>query len=355
MRLKPIFLLLILIALLLALKFIFFPTPDPEKAKPKAGKGPGGEAVLTDGYIAKKDTTSRSISLSGTLLATEESNLHPEVSGKVIGIYFKEGERVPKGKLLVKIQDAELKANLQRAEQDYILGKQKLERQSKLLKIGGVSQEEYESTQAMVNASLASMDAIRAQIDRTEIKAPFSGTIGLRSVSEGSYVTPQTRIANIQQLDSLKTEFSVPSRYAEMVKAGSTFTFKTENGTEQFKGVVRAVEPKIDEGTRTIQVRGIVLNQNKKLVPGMFVNINLPLGKSLVGVMLPSEAIVPGIKGKKVFIADHGKAREQEVVTGERHEKEILVLEGVNEGDTVLTSGLLSIRKGVNLRFRRVR
>lgn len=355
MRLKPILLLLLVIGILLSLKFLFFPTPDPEKSKGKADKGKGPEAILTDGYIARKDTAKRTISLSGTLLATEEADLHPEVSGKVTGIYFREGETVPKGKLLVKIHDAELQANLQRANQEFILGNQRLERQAKLLKIGGVSQEEYESTQAQVNAAKASMDAIRAQIERTEIRAPFNGTIGLRSVSSGAFVTPQLRIASIQQIDSLKIDFSVPSRYSQLISKGSQFSFKTETGSEDFKGVVRAVEPKIDEGTRTVLVRGFVVNTKKDLVPGAFVNIHLPLGKPVEGVLLPAEAIVPTAKGKKVFISDHGKAREQEVITGERQEKEILVLEGVNEGDTVLTSGLLSVRNGVNLRFRRVR
>lgn len=356
MRLKPIILLITTIGILLAIKFIFFPTPDPAAQKGGPGGKPKGlEAVLTDGFVARRDTTNRSLSLSGSLLATEESDLHPEVSGKVTGIYFKEGQKVTKGKLLVKIQDSELQANLERTRQEYLLGKQKLERQAKLLKIGGVSQEEYESTQAQVNAASAGMDAIRAQIERTEIKAPFTGTIGLRSVSEGSFVTPQMRIASIQQIDSLKIDFTVPSRYAQSVATGTKFTFRTETGTEEFEGIVRAIEPKIDEGTRTVLVRGVALNKQANLVPGSFVNISLPLGKNIEGYMIPAEAIIPTAKGKKVFVSDHGKAAEREVVTGERYEKEILVIEGIKEGDTLLTSGLMSMRNGVNLRFRRVR
>jgi membrane fusion protein, multidrug efflux system len=356
MRARPIIILLVIIGVALLLKFFFFPTPDPEADKAKGGApGKGQESVIVDGYIVHNDTTQRSLTLNGNLLAIEEAVLHSEVAGKVIGIYFKEGETVEKGKLLLKVQDAELQANLQKARLDVSLTEQRLKRQEKLLAVSGVSKEEYETTEAQRDAAKAQIEAIQAQIARTEVRAPFTGMIGLRAVSQGSYITPAAAIASIQQIDSLKLDFSVPSRFAGMITKGLVFSFRTETGSEDLKAIVRAIEPKIDERTRTIQVRAIAMNRSKELVPGSFVTINLPLAGKTAGFRVPAEAIVPAAKGKKIYIAEHGKAKEIMVQTGEREEKEVIILDGLKEGDTLITSGLLSVRPGVVLKYRRVR
>lgn len=354
MKNKGLLFIILAVIILLAMKFLFFPTPSPEKKGAPGGKK-GEEMVMTDGYIARVDTLSRTYTTSGNLIAGEESELRPEISGKIERIYFNEGEKVQKGKLLVKINDAEWQANLKKAGHELTLINQRLERQKKLLEVSGVSKEEYEATVAQANSIQAQMDAIQAQISRTEIRAPFNGTIGIRSVSEGSYVSPANRIASIQQVDSLKLDFNVPARFADILKKGVRVTFMPEGSSKENFAFIQAIEPRIDEASRTIAVRAYARNTTGTLYPGSFVSVLLPLPSGDKGFYVPSEAIVPGLKGKKVFVSEKGKAVERSVTTGERTQNQVLILEGLNEGDTVLTSGLLSVRNGVKLKFRRVR
>ncbi|HRQ55657.1 MAG TPA: efflux RND transporter periplasmic adaptor subunit, partial [Ignavibacteriaceae bacterium] len=281
---------------------------------------------------------------TGTILANEEVELRSETSGKITKILFKEGSFVSKGDLLIKINDSDLQAQLRKAESKVKLSKEKEVRQKQLRDGNLISQEEYDNIVSELNVNQADYDLIKAQIDKTEIRAPFSGVVGLRSVSEGSYVTTSTVIARLQNFNNLKVDFSIPEMYSASVKADDDLEFKISGSTQLFKAKVYAIEPKIDPGTRTLQIRAICSSSYKELIPGAFANVELNLKQTSNAILIPTVSIVPELKGQIVYLYRSGVVVPQPVETGVREETQVQIVKGLSEGDTVITSGILQIR-----------
>ena len=308
---------------------------------------PGGGAdmvIPVKAHIVSFTTLNNSVFTTGTILANEEVELRSETSGKITKILFKEGSFVSKGNLLIKINDADLQAQLRRAESKVKLSKEKEARQKQLRDGNLISQEEYDNTVGELNVNQADYDLIKAQIDKTEIRAPFSGVVGLRSVSEGSYVTTSTVIARLQNFNNLKVDFSIPEMYSASVKAGDDLEFKISGSTQLFKAKVYAIEPKIDPGTRTLQIRAICSSSYKELIPGAFANVELNLKQTSNAILIPTVSIVPELKGQIVYLYKSGVVVPQPVETGVREETQVQIVKGLSEGDTVITSGILQIR-----------
>jgi membrane fusion protein (multidrug efflux system) len=297
-------------------------------------------------HIVSLESLSNSVFTTGTILANEEVELRSEISGKIIKILFKEGSFVNKGALLIKINDADLQAQLRRAESKVKLSQEKEARQRQLHDGNLISQEEYDNTLGELNVSQADYDLIKAQIDKTEIRAPFSGVVGLRSVSEGSYVTPLIIMARLQNLNTIKVDFSIPEKYSTAVKAGDELEFKISGSETLFKAKVYAIEPKIDPGTRTLKIRAICSLSYKELIPGAFANVELNLKQTENTMLISTVAIVPELKGQKVYLYKNGIAVPQNVELGVREETRVQVVSGLSKGDTVITSGILQIRPG---------
>jgi len=295
-------------------------------------------------HIVSLETLSNSVFTTGTILANEEVELRSEVSGKIIKILFKEGSFVSKGDLLIKINDADLQAQLRRAESKVKLAEEKEFRQRQLRDGNLISQEEYDNTFGELNVNQADFDLIKAQIDKTEIRAPFSGVVGLRSVSEGSYVTTSTVMARLQNFNSIKVDFSIPERYSASVKTGDDLEFKISGSSNLFKAKVYAIEPKIDPGTRTLQIRAICSSSYKELIPGAFANVELNLKQIENAILIPTVSIVPELKGQKVFLYKNGVVVPKAVEIGIREETRVQIVSGLSSGDTVITSGILQIR-----------
>lgn len=300
--------------------------------------------VPVKAHIVVLETLSNSVFTTGTVLANEEVELRSEVSGKIVRILFKEGSFVSKGDLLIKINDADLQAQLRRAESKVKLSQEKEARQRQLRDGNLISQEEYDNTVGELNVNLADFDLIKAQIDKTEIRAPFSGIVGLRSVSEGSYVTTSTVMARLQNFNSIKVDFSIPERYSASVKTGDELEFKISGSSNQFKAKVYAIEPKIDPGTRTLQIRAICSSSYKELIPGAFANVELSLKQTSDAILIPTVSIVPELKGQKVYLYKNGIVVPQNVELGTREETRVQIISGLSLGDTVITSGILQIR-----------
>lgn len=333
---------ILVVAILTVVKIFFFPSKDPNGGKP-AGKG--GPAANVTIKVLKPDTLDEKIIASGSILANEEVELSAEASGKVQQILFREGDKVTKGQLLLKLNDAELVAQQKKLQLQLQLANDMEARQKKLLDIKGISQQEYEAALNQVNSLKADLEINAALIAKTEVRAPFSGIIGLKSVSEGSYVSPTVKIASMMQVEPVKIDFSIPERYAGNVGKGNTIRFTVQGMTEVFEGQVYAVEPKIDPATRTLQLRAGSPNKEGKLVPGSFARIELVLssGSSL---MVPTEAVMPELKGQKVYLYKNGKAESAVIVTGTRTEREVAIVSGLQAGDTVIVTGILSVRPG---------
>lgn len=297
-------------------------------------------------HITEYEVLDNKVLTTGTILANEEVDLKSEVSGKIKKILFREGSYVSAGDLLVKINDADLQAQLQSAKSRLELQKDTEYRQKQLLEKEAISQEDYDMTANQLKVNQAEVELIKAQIDKTEIRAPFSGIVGLKNVSEGSFVTNSTVIASLQNINPIKIDFSIPERYSSMVEVGDEINFSISGNNKNYIGKVYAIEPKIDPVTRTLKIRALCSNTGREILPGSFANVELVLKKIGNAILIPSEALIPDIQGQKVFIYRNGSAIPQQVETGIRTDVRVQLTSGVNEGDTIITSGMLQLRPG---------
>ena len=315
----------------------------------EGGKGKGKEGgdkkpAKVSGIVLKPQVFSDNLSLSGAIEANEQIEVRSEVSGVVESINFQEGSYVSRGQQLFKINDLELRAQLSQARTKQTLASENERRAKLLLQKEAISQEEYDIASADFRSAQAQSQLIQAQIAKTSVKAPFSGKIGLRYISKGSYVTPTTVVANLVNTSQVKITFSIPEKYATQMKVNTALSFTTSGSKEQYKAKVYAIEPGIEETTRTLKMRAIAQNPNGKLIPGTFANVSLPLDNINDALLVPTEALIPVQNGKKVFVSINGKAKEIMVETGARTDKDVLVLTGLKAGDTVLTTGVMTLK-----------
>ena len=327
----------------------------PKYLSKKNEKEPNGQArgsavIAVSVKIAKAGTFQNKLQVSGSVISNEEVDLHAELSGKVISIGFKEGGRVSKGDLLVKVNDADLQAQLQKAEVRKKLTEEKEYRQRILLGKKGISQETYDAVLNDLNSAKADIDNVKAQIAKTEIRAPFGGTVGLRYVSEGGYVTPSTKIATLQNINPVKVDFSIPQRFADIVTVGNSISVQTSSGKE-YHAKIYAIEPKIDPATRALQVRAVCSNERGELRPGSYVTVMLTLNDVKNAITIPSQALALDISGERVFIYKNGVAVSKKIESGIRTEEEVQIMNGISEGDSVIISGIMQLRPNARVRI----
>lgn len=319
-----------------------------EKKKDEKGKGGGTRQsgpVEVKGKILKYDSFASEIKVMGKIIADEWVDLSPEVSGKIIKINFKEGTTVAKGQILVKINDADLQAQLKKNEIRLKLARQNLDRQEKLLEVNGTTKEQYDVAAFEYSAILADVELNKAQIEKTEIKAPFAGKIGLRYLSEGAFVSPGQKIATLQSTSRLKIDFAVPQNYSIYIKEGNTVSFTTGNGIEPSNAKIYAVEPGVDASTATLKVRANITGKTPGFVPGKVIEVLVSLTAPVQTILIPSETLVPEIAGHSVFLYRGGKAFAAPVEIGDRTEKVVQILSGIEPGDTLIVSGLIQLRR----------
>lgn len=340
---RTLIIILIVVIALVLLKLFFFPG---NKAAVTAPKGANAPPVSVTGFVVKPQRFENTVQSNGTIYASEEAELRVEIAGKITLIRFKEGGLVKKGDLLVKINDADLQANLKKLNTRLKQANDKLERQKKLVGIGGISKEEFEMNETEVSTIQSDIDFARAQIAKTEIHAPFSGSIGLKNISEGNYVNASTVIATVQQLSPVKIDFAVPEKYLAYIKKGDKIKFSSGESGKDYDAEIAAIEPMIDAATRSVKIRAYAANKDKTLYPGAFVHIKIVVNISDSAILIPTESVVPILKGKKVFVSRNRIVEEIKIETGERTEDKVEVLSGLAPGDTVLTTGVLQVRKG---------
>jgi membrane fusion protein (multidrug efflux system) len=284
---------------------------------------------------------------TGTVRADEEVQLVSEIAGKVVAIEFREGSRVREGDLLLKIDDTELLAERDRAAFRVELAERAEQRQRRLLDEGLVSQQEYDFALSELNVLRAELELTQAQLVKTELRAPFPGSVGLREVSLGAYLTPQRIIATLQKVDPVKIDFSLPERYAGHVRVGDRVRFRTRSGAGSREGTVIAIEPRVDLETRSLRLRARCANPDGDLVPGAFADIEFDVRSLDDALAVPSRAVIPELGGKKVFVVEDGKASERQVETGLRTEDLLQLTSGVEPGDRVIVSAIQRLREGL--------
>lgn len=308
--------------------------------------GPGGQRppVRAEAVTVSTSTVTEQIEVPGTIVANEATEIHPEVAGRITGIYFREGSQVSKGATLFKLNDADLQAQLQKLRVQERIARQNQNRSQQLLDIGGISRQDYEATQLQVSNTSADIAIIREQISRTVVRAPFNGKVGLRMVSLGAYVSPTTVLTTISQTSQMKIDFTVPEKYISQMVNGQYVNFTVEGNNRNYTARVMATESNVAENTRTLQARAVVHGDYSGLTPGAFAKVKMSFVPDVHAIVIPTQAVVPQARGKKVFLYSNGVAKAVDVTTGIRDSTTVQITSGLKVGDTVLTTGLLSIR-----------
>ena len=314
---------------------------------PARGASSRNATITVRTVTVRPQTLTERLSTTGTVRANEDVELVVEIAGKVSGIHFREGSRVQKGQLLLEIDDTQLRAERDRASHRRSLAERSEARQRRLLDEGLTSQEEYDFAQSELNVLRAELELAEARLIKTRIQAPFEGIIGLRDVSVGGYLTPQTRIATLQDVDPVKIDFSVPEKYVGHLSAGATIQFRTKGSEQVRTGTIVAVEPRIDLDTRSLTLRAKSPNPDGTLVPGAFADVEIVVRRIEGALAVPSRAIIPELGGKKVFVVEGDEAQPRPVETGLRTAELVEVTRGLEPNDRVIVTAIQRMRTGL--------
>lgn len=323
-----------------------------KKQQPKATPA---QTPIVDVIVARYSSVTNTVEANGTVLANEYVELRPEVAGRLVYLNVPEGKHVEAGTVIARVNDADLQANLSKSKVQLDLAQKTEERLRKLLDINGVNQADYDAALNTVNGYKADISYYQALIDKTVIKAPFSGTIGLRQVSPGAYLTTSSIIATMQQLNQLKIDFTIPEQYANLVHVGGTVEVQLEGlQTERRKAVVVAVEPQANTVTRNLKIRTII-DARGNINPGAFAKVYVGAGTTAKAIMIPTNAIIPDDKNKQVVLVRDGKAAFTTIETGLRQSSNVAVIKGMKEGDTLIVNGVLFAQPKAAVKIRKVR
>ena len=324
---------------------------DKKTALPPAAK-PTIQKV--EGYIVKTTLISNDVELPGTLIANETTDIHAELSGRLVYLNINEGQTVGRGTVLARIFDGDLQAQLKKLNVQVAVAEQTVKRMGELLKIGGVSQQEYDLSVLQVNTIRADMEIVRTNISRTVVRAPFTGTMGLKNISTGAYITPAITISTIRQNSQLKLDFTLPEKFTSGMKTGQLVDFTVEGNPKKYTAKIMATESGLEENTRSLNVRAIVINNDGKLLPGIFAKVKSDFNPDPNGLMIPSQAILPQARGKKVIVYHNGTAMFTDVTTGIRDSSFVQVITGLKEGDTIITTGLMSLKPDAKIEISKI-
>jgi len=324
---------------------------DKKEEAPKPAAPPVAKA---SGYVVKPQLLSQDLEVPGSLAAFEEVELHPEVSGRVTGVYFKEGSNVAQGALLLKLYDGDLQAQLQKLQIQLKTAEQTAERYAALLKINGVSQQEYDLNVLAVNTIKADINIVSTSIGKTSLRAPFSGKLGITTITPGAFVTPQTLIASLRKVSQLKLDFTVPELYGAKMKKGAIVKFTIDGSDKVYPAVIAATENIIAAENRSLRIIAHVVKPDDQLIAGAFAKVKVSLGENNAALMIPTQAVIPDARNKKVIAVRNGVASMEVVTLGIRDSAMVEITSGLKAGDTVLISGLLTTKPGSKVQVNKI-
>ena len=299
-------------------------------------------AIIVDVIIAAPEPISDVIETNGTIIPDEYVELRPEVSGRLTYLNVPEGKSIAKGTIVARVNDADLKAQITKSKVQLNLAQTTVDRYKKLLDINGLNQGDYDVALNQVNSLKADIDYTQALVDKTVIRAPFTGVAGLRQLSPGAYVTPATIIATLQQTKQVKIDFTLPDIYSNSIKNGTVLSIEIDGIKAGRKAVIIATEPGANTDTRNLKVRAIL--QNGTANPGSFVKVYIDAGKNRSSIKVPTSCIIPDDKNNQVIIVKNGKANFVNIKTGIREANNVEIVQGVNAGDSVVVTGVLFAR-----------
>jgi membrane fusion protein (multidrug efflux system) len=304
--------------------------------------------------VINPSSLSEGIEVAGNILPFELTEIRSEISGRLTQINFKEGAPVSQNALLVKLFDGDLQAQLKKLQVQLQIAEKTEERQRELLKISGISQQDYDLSLLQVNNIKADIELVQVAISKTEIRAPYAGRMGLRNVSPGAYVTPANIITSISQVNMKKISFSIPEKYSNDIRPGMSVVFGIEGKQGDYKATILASETVIESETRNLKILATINDGNNNLVPGSFAKVGLTLGSNNAAVMVPSQCIIPSARTKQLLLYRNGTPEFVSVTTGLRNAENVQITSGLQPGDTVITTGLLFIRKDSKVKLSKV-
>jgi membrane fusion protein (multidrug efflux system) len=320
------------------------------KEKPKSvDKFNPNAPVSVDITIAETQKVEKQIEVNGTVLANDFVELHPEVNGRITFLQIPEGKLITAGTIIAKLNDADLQAQLAKANAQLELAVINEKRNKQLLAIKGMNQSDYDASLQQVKSLQADVAYTKSLIEKTIVKAPFTGQIGLRQVSVGAYINTTTTIATIQKLDQLKLDFTIPEVYATYVSVGKKVNIATasSNGTN-LTGIITAIEPQIIAASRNLKVR---TSFKGKVLPGAYAKVYLAESNAKPSIMVPSNVIIPDSKSKQVVVVKNGQAKFVNVQTGYRTQTAVEITKGLEVGDSVIVAGMLFVKDGSKLKI----
>jgi membrane fusion protein (multidrug efflux system) len=329
---------------------IVFSCKEKKEAKQQKNNGP----TVVDVIIAAAQSVSSIIEANGTIVAREFVELHPEISGRLTYLNIPEGKRIVKGTIVARINDADLRAQMGKLKVQLDLAKTTEQRYGKLLQINGINQADYDVALSQVNSLVADINVLQAQLDKTVLRAPFTGIVGLRQISPGAYVTPGSILATIQQVDKVKVDFTVPEEYGNIIRKGDYVTVEADATNEKKqKALIIATEPQANTTTRNLLVRAQL--EGNTATPGAFVKVYVQAATDKNSVLVPASAIIPEDKDKTLVTVVNGKAKFVKVETGVRQATNVEITNGIKTGDSVVISGVLFARPDAPLKVRSVK
>jgi membrane fusion protein, multidrug efflux system len=318
----------------------------------KGGNKPPAPKV--DLFVVDTRTVTENLEVPGSIVSEDATEIHPEVAGRIVSLNVREGSIVGRGTVLARLYDGDLQAQKRKLQVQLQIAQQSENRHEQLLKIGGISKEDYSATALQVSNLRADLEIINTSISKTVIRAPFTGKLGLKQMSMGSYVTPQSVLATIQKTNDLKIDFNLPEKYANRIRNGQFVNFTVEGSKRNYTAVISATQAGIDQATRSLLIRAQVKGDAAGLTPGNFARVKLNFAPDTSALLIPSQAIIPQARGKRVVVYRGGTADFVEVTTGVRDSSMVQVLSGLQKGDSIVVTGLLTVKPKSKVRVGRV-
>ncbi|MFN8316020.1 MAG: efflux RND transporter periplasmic adaptor subunit [Chitinophagales bacterium] len=325
-----------------------------QKGKSEASGKKEKKPISVDALLIESQKFAYTLEANGTVLASEFVELRPDVAGRLVLLNINEGSFVNEGTLLAKLFDDDLQAQLRKNIAALDIATKNEQRMKTLLNANGLNQQDYDQALTQLNSAKADLDYTRAQIRKTEVRAPFSGLIGLRNVSNGAYVNTTNVIATLQQVSTLKIDFVVPESNAKELKVGQMVTLTSNENPTKVTARVMAIEPQINTGSRNLKARAVVTDSKVKLNPGAFVKVQLEQGNNNA-ILIPTNCVIPESRNSKVAVIKNGKAQFQVVQIGYRDETNVEITDGLNVGDTIALNGILYLKPDVQVTVRSVK
>ena len=318
------------------------------KTKPTDKFNPNAP-VSVDIAIAASQVINKVIEVNGSVVASEFVDIRPETNGRIVFLQIPEGKMVTVGTVLAKLNDADLQAQMQKIKVQLALATITEQRNYKLVQVKGINQSDYDISLQQVNSLKADIAYTQSLIDKTVIKAPFTGQMGLRQVSLGANINTATTIVTLQKIDQLKVDFTLPELYQNYIKVGKKVTVESiANPGVKMSATIAAIEPQIIAASRNIKVRA---NLQGKLIPGAYTKVFLGENQQKPSILVPSNIIIPDSKVKQLVVVKNGKAKFINVETGYRTASGVEITSGVQVGDSLIVAGMLFVRDGSDLKI----